>query len=247
MYYLDLPVHYGQLAYDKCTNTDKFESQWNIERILLKTCIVLSLLSAICFLLTAECGWYSYKSKFTLSKLMIGLTGLIIVIVSFIAYFYAESSMNFINTASLYGLIDDSYISAGKILLWVTMVAVIINTLLAFYSKKETSIVLIIAYIIIILMLVTVGGSILRRNKDLQRLTLPPKCYSMLNNSHEDSVAKFCDKKYLATSTTSCSKSYIGSYWEKFPNGSEVKDMNPSCCHPVINYYTYDIMIFGLL
>lgn len=61
--YLDLPIHYGQLAYDKCAKTKSLESAWSTDRAILIACTVLSIVSCICFLICGEAAWFSHKAK----------------------------------------------------------------------------------------------------------------------------------------------------------------------------------------
>lgn len=176
---------------------------------------------------------------------MIGIVAIILGISMVITYVYAQKSVNFINTSSLYGKITDEYITLGKVLIWVVFVLLIVNLVIVIAKLHKIGIAFVIVYSIIILLMVTCGGIHLRKTKILQKATLPPLCYAMLNDAHMNSIKDFCPKKYTTTGIA-CAKGYVGSSWETTTDSSIVKNMNPSCCHPVVNYYTYDLMIFGL-
>lgn len=240
-----MPTHYGQLAYDKCAKGKSFESSWNTDRAILKSCVVLSLVSCICFLICTEASWFSHKAKMNLSKYMIGVMSVLVAIWMIFAMVYAERSLNFINTSSLYGKISDHYITMGKILIWVIFVLIMLNIAVVLAKFNKLGVAFVIAYAIIILLLVTSGGIFLRKTKVLQKATLPPLCYSMLNDADMNQVSGFCPKKYSDTAL-GCSKSYSGTNWESKTDNTAVKNMNLTCCHPTVNYYTYSLMIYGL-
>jgi len=176
---------------------------------------------------------------------MIGVMSILLAMEMIFAYIYAEKSLNFIDTSSLYGKIGDNYITVGKILIWVIFVLIMLNIAIVLAKFNKLGVVFVIAYAIIILLLVTSGGIFLRKTKVLQKATLPPLCYSMLNDADMNQVSGFCPKKYSNTAA-GCSKSYIGTNWESKTDPTAGKNMNLSCCHPTVNYYTYSLMIYGL-
>jgi hypothetical protein len=246
LYWVHRPVHYGQIARNLCKDPTHLHNLWHDDKTILGVCIFLAVITSLGFLIVTECAWFSCKLKSQVSKAMIGLVGCMICIFGGIALLYVEVSLNLIDTASLYGKMESEYITFAKVSIWVLIGLVIINLMLNVLKKTMLTIPIVVLYVLLILMIVTCGGLTMRKTQQLQEKTLIPTCYRMLNDAKDDQMRNFCPKKYIESSDA-CSKAQLGVWWEKNPISPTGRNMNPTCCHPAINFYTYDIMMAGAM
>ena len=254
-FYQHRTFHWGQLTGKFSNGGDwgdtfgggsSFQDGWGTDKAMLTVCTIFSVLISLCFCVMAEAAWFCSKFQFRIARFMVCFLACLVALLAIVALLYAHSAIEFTETESLYNKLPEWYITTSRGFLWGLLILLALQILVVMTRSKSMIVLVAILLLIFCFIIVSIVGMGLRKNKELQTATLPKNCYDLQSDADSEQIKDFCPSKYLEQGQT-CTKAQLAPWWERYPDGSVSRTVNPGCCHPAVNYYTYQMYIYGII